>query len=53
MREVAKMGYLWDHPMELVDPRLDAILGEGFATLFETAVATSIADLLPQRALAA
>lgn len=53
MREVAKMGYLWDHPMELVDPRLDAILGAGFATPFETAVAASIADLLPQRALAA
>ncbi len=53
MREVAKMGYLWDHPMELADPRLDAILGEGFATPFEQAVSASIAELMPQRALAA
>lgn len=53
MREVARMGYLWDHPMELADPRLDAILGEGFATPFEQAVSASIAELMPQRAKAA
>ena len=53
MREVARMGYLWDHPMELADARLDAILGEGFATPFEQAVGIAIAELLPQQAKAA
>lgn len=53
MREVFKMRYLWEHPMELKDPRLDAILGAGFATPFDTAVAASIAEFFPARALAA
>ncbi len=43
MREVAKMGYLWEHPMELKDPRLDAILGPDFGTPFAEAVAATIA----------
>jgi nucleoside-diphosphate-sugar epimerase len=43
MREVAKMGYLWEHPMELRDPRLDALLGPGFATPFDEAVAATVA----------
>lgn len=43
MREVAKMGYLWDYPMALADARLDAILGQGFNTPFEAAVAETVA----------
>lgn len=43
MREVAKMGYLWEHPMQLVDPRLDAILGPGFGTSLDVAVAATVA----------
>ncbi len=39
MREIVKMRYLWEHPMELVDPRLGAILGPDFGTPFEAAVA--------------
>ena len=43
MREVAKMGYLWEHPMELRDARLDAILGPDFATPLDAAVAATVA----------
>ena len=43
MREVAKMGYLWDHPMELRDDRLAAILGPDFGTPYEAAMAATIA----------
>ena len=32
--------------MELVDPRLDALLGPGCATPFETAVAATVTDLV-------
>lgn len=39
MRGILQMRYLWDHPMELVDPRLDDILGPDFGTPFEEAVA--------------
>lgn len=42
MREISKMAYLWRNPMELLDPRLDALLGEGFTTPFETAIATTV-----------
>ncbi|MFK4812073.1 NAD-dependent epimerase/dehydratase family protein [Devosia sp. ZW T5_3] len=41
MREIVKMRYLWNNPMELVDPRLDAILGKDFGTPFAEAVAAS------------
>ena len=41
MREVAKMGYLWQHPMELKDPRLERILGPDFGTPFARAVAAT------------
>lgn len=41
MREIVKMRYLWNNPMELVDPRLDAILGKDFGTPFSEAVAAS------------
>lgn len=53
MREVAKMGYLWEHPMELRDPRLDALLGPGFATPFGEAVAATVAPYFVAEKLAA
>ena len=43
MREVGKMRYLWENPMELKDDRLDAILGPDFGTPFEEAVAATVA----------
>lgn len=42
MREIAKMRYLWTHPMRLEDTRLEALLGPGFATPFEQAVAATV-----------
>ncbi|HEY9010000.1 MAG TPA: NAD-dependent epimerase/dehydratase family protein [Devosia sp.] len=42
MREVGKMAYLWEHPMELRDSRLDDILGPDFATPFGEAVAATV-----------
>lgn len=42
MREIVKMRYLWENEMELVDPRLDAILGPDFRTPFDEAVAASV-----------
>ena len=42
MREIAKMGYLWEYPLELRDPRLDALLGPDFGTPFDTAVAATV-----------
>lgn len=42
MREVAKMGYLWRHPMELKDERLEALLGTEFGTPFEEAIAATV-----------
>lgn len=42
MRELAKMAYIWDNPIELRDERLDAILGPNFATPFDDAVATTV-----------
>ena len=53
MREVAKMGYLWEHPMELRDPRLAALLGPGFDTPFPEAVASAVAGFLPEQRRAA
>lgn len=53
MREVAKMGYLWEHPMELRDPRLDALLGPDFATPFGEAVAATVAPCFAAQKLAA
>lgn len=43
MREIAKMGYLWENPMELRDERLEALLGPDFGTRFDEAVATTVA----------
>jgi nucleoside-diphosphate-sugar epimerase len=42
LREVAKMGYLWQKPMALKDDRLAAILGPDFGTPFAEAVAETI-----------
>lgn len=46
MRDVYRMRYLWDNEMELVDPRLDSLLGQGFTTPFEAAVAATVTDLM-------
>lgn len=53
MREVAKMGYLWQRPMELRDTRLAAILGEDFDTPFETAVERTVAAFFAREVAAA
>lgn len=53
MREVGKMSYLWENPMELKDARLDAILGPNFATPFDAAVATTVAPFFAAEKLAA
>jgi nucleoside-diphosphate-sugar epimerase len=50
MREVNKMRYLWNNPMELADPRLDALLGPDFATPFEEAVAATARPMLERKA---
>lgn len=50
IREVVKMRYLWNNPMELVDPRLDAILGPDFGTPFEVAVAETVTPFLQKKA---
>lgn len=42
LREVAKMGYLWQKPMALRDARLDAILGPDFGTPFAEAMAATV-----------
>ena len=47
-REIVKMRYLWNNAMELADPRLDAILGPGFATPFADAVAATVAPFRQQ-----
>ncbi|UYN98456.1 MAG: NAD-dependent epimerase/dehydratase family protein [Devosia sp.] len=46
MRDIYRMRYLWENEMELVDPRLDALLGPGAITPFETAVAATVAPIL-------
>jgi nucleoside-diphosphate-sugar epimerase len=53
MREVAKMGYLWQKPMELRDGRLAEILGPDFGTPFAEAVAATVAPLLASSRAAA
>lgn len=50
LREVVKMRYLWNNPMELVDPRLDEMLGAGFGTPFEAAVAETVRPFLVSKA---
>jgi nucleoside-diphosphate-sugar epimerase len=41
IREVAKMRYIWQHRLKLIDARLDGLLGPGFNTPFEQAVAAT------------
>jgi nucleoside-diphosphate-sugar epimerase len=53
LRDIAKMGYLWSNPMELKDERLDALLGPNFATPFNDAIATSIAQFFTKQKQAA
>ena len=43
MREIARRDYLWRNPMELRDPRLDALLGARFHTPFDEAIASVVA----------
>lgn len=52
LREVVKMRYLWNNSMELVDPRLAALLGPDFGTPFEIAVAETIRPFFAARAAA-
>jgi len=49
MRDIYRMRYLWQNEMELVDPRLDALLGPAFTTPFEAAVAATVDELLAAR----
>jgi nucleoside-diphosphate-sugar epimerase len=46
MRDLYRMRYLWRNEMELVDPRLDEMLGAEFATPFGEAVAATVSDVL-------
>lgn len=50
LREIVKMRYLWNNPMELVDPRLESMLGPDFATPFEHAVAATVQPLVTKAA---
>lgn len=50
MRELGKMAYLWDYPMQLKDERLDAILGPDFATPFGEAVAETVGPFFSAKA---
>ncbi|WDQ99860.1 NAD-dependent epimerase/dehydratase family protein [Devosia sp. J2-20] len=49
MRDIYRMRYLWLNEMELVDPRLDAIVGPDFATPFGAAVAATVGELIESR----
>lgn len=49
MRDIYRMRYLWQNEMELVDPRLDALLGPDFGTPFETAVTETVRELVAAR----
>jgi len=42
MRDIARMGYLWNNAMELKDARLDTLLGPQFSTPFEEAIAQTV-----------
>jgi nucleoside-diphosphate-sugar epimerase len=44
MRDLFEMRYIWLNEMELVDPRLDALLGPGATTPFEMAVQATVKD---------
>lgn len=53
IRDIAKMAYLWENPMELRDARLDAILGKTFTTPFGEAVAETVPPFFANQKLAA
>lgn len=53
MRDIYRMRYLWLNEMELVDPRLDALLGADFGTPFEEAVAATVEELMGAKKLVA
>jgi nucleoside-diphosphate-sugar epimerase len=53
MRDISRMGYLWRNAMEIRDSRLDAILGAGFGTPFDEAVATVMAPFFTAQRVAA
>ncbi|KFL29284.1 hypothetical protein JP75_22190 [Devosia riboflavina] len=53
MRDIYRMRYLWLNEMELVDPRLDALLGLDFGTPFEEAVRATVEELVGAKKLAA
>jgi nucleoside-diphosphate-sugar epimerase len=53
LRDIYRMRYLWLNEMELVDPRLDALLGPDFGTPFEEAVAETVEELMGAKRLAA
>lgn len=53
MRDIYRMRYLWQNEMELVDPRLDALLGKDFITPFDSAVAATTQELLGSQRKAA
>ena len=53
VREIAKMRYIWQHPLKLSDPRLDALLGPKFNTPFEQAIATTVTPFFVRPALEA
>lgn len=53
MRELVKMRYLWDNPMQLQDARLDALLGPDFGTPLAEAMGATAAPFFEQEAVAA
>jgi len=53
MRDIAKMAYLWENPMELRDARLESMLGKNFGTPFGKAVAETAAPFFARQKLAA
>jgi nucleoside-diphosphate-sugar epimerase len=53
MRDIAKMAYMWENPMELRDPRFDALLGPKFGTPFAEAIAATVAPFFPEMKVAA
>lgn len=46
MRDLHEMRYLWLNEMELVDPRLETLLGPDFGTPFEVAVKATVDELM-------
>jgi hypothetical protein len=50
VRESAKMRYIWKNAMELRDERLEEILGKGFNTPFDQAVAATVAPFFEEMA---